>query len=487
MAIECDGAVLYTDGGCKPPSQGIGGYGIHGYLYTIGTPKRGHGFKGGVLTDVGYKSKTDGNHPEVTIAGYIDGIGNILTGSTNNEAELKGFLVALQFVIENNIPRVHFILDSKYVLDGVQNYLSAWRTNGWTRKDGQPIANRNLWQRIDECLQTCHLIPIRLSWEWVKGHSDSLGNTLADALASLAIVVGEKGGDEYQNISVNEGSGYWSPDVDYHPFFNEKSWYFDPFNNIPLFNGKTCYYLGSAEGDTTSEFIGKPESDTSYSVVMLDTPDPVLASILSYQRKITPIQGFIVAANLNNIMASKTYADVAKHLDRHLSKAAHCSDILDFKSQALTRNLDPARRSIMAHDVYAELHDTLKEYVNNDLPNHYAITDVTDQLFTSTPNKKGVDVYSVKPADEPSFVCDVDYFIRDSGEVTERRSLPIVMTFALDLPRRRILAKIASADTKVVVISWGTGLRGLRFATIIITKDAYGIWAAPYANLRLLP
>ncbi len=32
-------AVLYTDGGCRPSSIGVGGWGLHGYFYIDVKPK----------------------------------------------------------------------------------------------------------------------------------------------------------------------------------------------------------------------------------------------------------------------------------------------------------------------------------------------------------------------------------------------------------------------------------------------------------------
>ena len=44
---------------------------------------------------------------------------------------------------------------------------------------GEPVANRDLWQRLIE-LSNRH----RISWHWVKGHAGDPGNERADALAN---------------------------------------------------------------------------------------------------------------------------------------------------------------------------------------------------------------------------------------------------------------------------------------------------------------
>jgi ribonuclease HI len=59
---------------------------------------------------------------------------------------------------------------------------------GWPPPTPKPVANRDLWERLDQALQRHEV-----EWQWVRGHSGQDGNERADALANRAI--DERGGN----------------------------------------------------------------------------------------------------------------------------------------------------------------------------------------------------------------------------------------------------------------------------------------------------
>ena len=72
--------------------------------------------------------------------------------------------------------------DSKYVMDGITNYIKRWKINGWKTASKKPVKNSELWKSLDS-LNSFH----NIQWNWVKGHSGHPGNEKADALANLGI------------------------------------------------------------------------------------------------------------------------------------------------------------------------------------------------------------------------------------------------------------------------------------------------------------
>jgi ribonuclease HI len=44
--------------------------------------------------------------------------------------------------------RVHVYTTSDYLKDGATSWLAGWQSRGWTTRDGAPVANRDLWQRL---------------------------------------------------------------------------------------------------------------------------------------------------------------------------------------------------------------------------------------------------------------------------------------------------------------------------------------------------
>ena len=100
--------------------------------------------------------------------------------TTNNQMELTAVIKALNFFSESN--EIEIFTDSKYVMDGITDYIKKWKVNGWKTASKKPVKNSDLWKQLDE-LSAQHSI----SWNWVKGHSGHRENDIADELANLGI------------------------------------------------------------------------------------------------------------------------------------------------------------------------------------------------------------------------------------------------------------------------------------------------------------
>lgn len=95
--------------------------------------------------------------------------------------ELTGTIQALKSLKARSI--VILTTDSKYVMDGLTQWLPKWKQNGWKTYDKKPVKNVDLWRELDaECCR--HAV----EWKWVKGHAGHPENERCDELARLAIV-----------------------------------------------------------------------------------------------------------------------------------------------------------------------------------------------------------------------------------------------------------------------------------------------------------
>lgn len=140
MSLE---VIIYTDGGAKP-NPGPGGWGA-----LVIYPER--------------EQALSGNAPD----------------TTNNQMELTAVCEAL-----DSLPagcRVTLYTDSTYVRNGITSWIKTWRKNGWVNSKREPVANRELWQRLDEASQR-H----RITWKWVRGHAGNTYNERVDQLATAA-------------------------------------------------------------------------------------------------------------------------------------------------------------------------------------------------------------------------------------------------------------------------------------------------------------
>ena len=97
---------------------------------------------------------------------------------TNQRAELTAAIRAVQLLdaIDASGVSAEIFSDSKYVVDGVTQWIVKWRARNWCIKN----QNIDLWQRLDVLVRTK---PHRLRWTHVRGHANVYGNEQADRLA----------------------------------------------------------------------------------------------------------------------------------------------------------------------------------------------------------------------------------------------------------------------------------------------------------------
>ena len=100
--------------------------------------------------------------------------------TTNNQMELSAAIEGLSILKEPC--NVELFTDSKYVMDGITQWIQNWKKNNWKTSAKKEVKNKELWQQLDQ-LMSYH----QVQWHWVKGHSGDPGNETADLLANKGI------------------------------------------------------------------------------------------------------------------------------------------------------------------------------------------------------------------------------------------------------------------------------------------------------------
>ena len=100
--------------------------------------------------------------------------------TTNNRMELMGAIAALEALKRPCQVRLH--TDTKYVQQGISEWIHGWKQRGWKTAARQPVKNEDLWRRLDEATGV-H----QIEWLWVKGHAGHIENERADELANRGI------------------------------------------------------------------------------------------------------------------------------------------------------------------------------------------------------------------------------------------------------------------------------------------------------------
>jgi len=99
-----------------------------------------------------------------------------MAATTNNQMELLAAIHALETL--DKAARITVVTDSNYVKNGITSWIHGWKKNGWRNAAKKPVANAELWQRLDTA-QARH----EVHWKWVKGHAGHAENERADELA----------------------------------------------------------------------------------------------------------------------------------------------------------------------------------------------------------------------------------------------------------------------------------------------------------------
>ena len=140
-----DHVIIHTDGACKG-NPGPGGWGA-------------------VL-------QAGGGHEKELWGGEAN--------TTNNRMELTAAIMALEAL--KRPCKVELHTDSKYVMQGITEWMRGWKARGWLTADKKPVKNADLWRRLDEARQRHEV-----KWRWVKGHAGHALNERADQLANRGV------------------------------------------------------------------------------------------------------------------------------------------------------------------------------------------------------------------------------------------------------------------------------------------------------------
>ena len=76
--------------------------------------------------------------------------------------------------------QVQLFTTSDYIYQGATQWVKGWQTRGWQKKDGQPVANADLWQPLAD-------LATRYRLEWVNAKGQRLEG-LERAGSLLAVV-----------------------------------------------------------------------------------------------------------------------------------------------------------------------------------------------------------------------------------------------------------------------------------------------------------
>lgn len=102
--------------------------------------------------------------------------------TTNNIMELTSAIEGLKAIKNKTIP-VEVVMDSQYVVKGINEWVNGWLKNNWKTSKKTPVENRELWQNLLDLKKQFSDI----KFQQVLGHNGHPGNEKADSLANKAM------------------------------------------------------------------------------------------------------------------------------------------------------------------------------------------------------------------------------------------------------------------------------------------------------------
>ena len=99
--------------------------------------------------------------------------------TTNNRMELMATINALKEV--NSEDLIEIYTDSKYVKNGITDWIHNWIKNNWKTSNKEDVKNKDLWVQLHELNNN-----YKIKWNWVKAHAGNPLNEEVDLLAKKA-------------------------------------------------------------------------------------------------------------------------------------------------------------------------------------------------------------------------------------------------------------------------------------------------------------
>src|SRR3970282_1397628 len=101
--------------------------------------------------------------------------------TTNNRMALRSVIESMTALGRKGRRfQVSFTTDSRYIVDGMTQWVHDWARRGWTRQSGA-IENLELWRQAVDAA-AAHAV----CWRWVRGHAGHAQNEYANDLAVRA-------------------------------------------------------------------------------------------------------------------------------------------------------------------------------------------------------------------------------------------------------------------------------------------------------------
>jgi len=470
--------------------------GVHGYEYNTEVPKKGHGCKKGFPAATGYNLEKDPKYPAVSVEHYFE---RVYLEKVETNPEIKQMEAISAAVLEYLKERLvvatgEFALGEP--LNDVLMFVPSPLIRNWNKAadivtnkldrfndEGVEKVPETYYRFIEEFLaltEQFKAMGTDVKWKGYAVNTPSLGDGLADKMAKLPKSDWKIDYSLFHRyIALYKTEDYWAYTYENHRLLSSGRWYFtadvDPVKDS---DGWTIYTLARRLKKEEEEQIGKPIPNLGLSVVMLKEPEPLLEKVRRKQQEVMKGDGAVIRALTSEIFSNRNAYQILFNADHSIKRASKQNANLELPGQVvITEECNPPLLSHRILTEYEKLYQRYLQYKANDPI--LSVSDVTSWFYDFMTNKKG-EVKTVFKKELPVGIKQITIPVIYDQEIGKKE---LILTFNIDMPDRNALSSIADENPKVTVIVWKDGLFGHRFAVVIETDTARGVWSGVYSNL----
>lgn len=469
--------IVYTDGGSASENK-YAGSGMHGYFYVDEKTNSNSSSPKGYATNKGYSlQRPDDNIYKVPVLSYVDFYKG-LPDATNNYAELYAGLSAINLANSYPVEYFELISDSKYLLQGIDEWMHNWKSNNWVSKNGSVIANVDMWKVIYDKWIT---IKDKSKLTWVKGHDGNVGNEYADRYATCGIHMQKNPNyDGSASFYIAEPKEFWDRSHELPALFSEKRFLLHrDGNDKPFYFQFSMGKLWPNNEEERRICIGKRIADTCVSAVLLKQDEPVLELLSKYCRDIGDMDS-LVCGRLDLLTKGTLYNEIKNSNAFTLNPKG---DVIQTPAGVeLMAELKPGRLSWRMGTQLEWLAELLVSFVNFDEQKDiFRYVDITTSIYDISVNKKDKKVYSLRDDVQTNNIVTHSFSIDDMYANIE-------LTLDVDLPSKTDLKRIGNSNPKVSLLYWRDYDKDnlVYYACVFEADGNYALYTSAYSNFFII-
>lgn len=373
-------AICYVDAGCKP-NPGFYGCGMHGYVYNPENNGKKSSDKPSkyVISDTGYIEvemllKTP-DHTPVIPDYYINGTTSFGNIGTNNVGEIMAMIITINKTIEFQNGKITELLlkaDSSYAIHIFNTVVNdpeeSWRYKVETNLEYYKLLYNAMIRARDNGL----LVTVAK----VEGHSMSLGNHLADRLATMGRVLSSKG--QVKDVfHFTPTKKYWSSSVDRHTFLKFRQLY---FTSVARQESKEIVYsIMNYKKDIEA---GKRTHEATFGMVILNQAPELIENVINEYQMNLNTMSLVSSVDLDELYGQYHTNYVELFGNDVYTYSKNKPTLCLFDEVQIVESIHPQGLANQALEKMMVLYEILKEYrVRNEMPVSRLYVDISDYFY----------------------------------------------------------------------------------------------------------